>query len=742
MIAVADHAAERARREGRERRALGVHLVAEHPEVPGAEAPPFVGLQAQFGQRRSGSSGPAVGASWSVGHRGKPRSVIVPHSIRAERPPPTHARPTPSARRATDSPARPAPTCCQHADNPVDWYPWGPEALERAARRGQAHPAVDRLLGLPLVPRHGARVVRGRGHRGAHERAVREREGGPRGTPRPRPHLPDRAPDAHAARRRLAAHHVPLAARPPAVLRRHVFPARAEVTACPPSARCCTRVAQYYREHGEEIRRQGDALVEVFGQLLPAPALAPARRCRARPLAAARDALAARLRRALRRLRRRAEVPAPDEPRVPAAHVARVGRRGPARPAGALHGHAHAHAHGRGRPLRPARRRLLPLLGGRVLDDPALREDAVRQRPAAGGERAGGRRHRRPAVPTRDRRDRRLDPPRHGASRTAATTRRSTPTPRATRASSTSGRRTRRAPCSTSASTRCSRGASGSTATPTSRDAGTCTPSSRWPRSRRRPGWTKPRPRRRSTPRARSCSRCATVASGPAATRRSSPAGTASRSPAWRPRARALDRADCVESAARAVAFLREHCWYDGPAARGAQGRPLALPGLSRRPRLPRLGPARAAAGALARAVARVGGRARRRDARAFRGPRGRRLLLHRRRPRIADPSSQDLRRRRDARGQRRRRAPAAAPRLPARRAALPRRRRADAARCVVAHRTLPARAHEPADGARRIHRAARRGRAARPRGRRRRLARRARQALRPAPRGVRDSVR
>ena len=23
----------------------------------------------------------------------------------------------------------------QHADNPVDWYPWGPEALARAAQR-------------------------------------------------------------------------------------------------------------------------------------------------------------------------------------------------------------------------------------------------------------------------------------------------------------------------------------------------------------------------------------------------------------------------------------------------------------------------------------------------------------------------------------------------------------------------------------------------------------------------------
>ena len=36
--------------------------------------------------------------------------------------------------------------------------------------------------------------------------------------------------------------------------------------------------------------------------------------------------------------------------------------------------------HGRRRHVRPARRRLLPLLGRLALDDPALREDALRQR--------------------------------------------------------------------------------------------------------------------------------------------------------------------------------------------------------------------------------------------------------------------------------------------------------------------------------------------------------------------------
>jgi hypothetical protein len=51
-----------------------------------------------------------------------------------------------------------------------------------------------------------------------------------------------------------------------------------------------TRVAQYYREHGEDIRRQGDALVEVFGQLLPAPAVHDTTLSRA-PLEAGRTTL-------------------------------------------------------------------------------------------------------------------------------------------------------------------------------------------------------------------------------------------------------------------------------------------------------------------------------------------------------------------------------------------------------------------------------------------------------------------
>src|SRR5439155_2677437 len=67
------------------------------------------------------------------------------------------------------------------------------------ARRGQADPPLGRLLRLPLVPRDGARVLRGpRGGRGD-ESPVRQRQGGPRGTSGSRPDLSARAPDARPA---------------------------------------------------------------------------------------------------------------------------------------------------------------------------------------------------------------------------------------------------------------------------------------------------------------------------------------------------------------------------------------------------------------------------------------------------------------------------------------------------------------------------------------------------------------
>ncbi len=55
-----------------------------------------------------------------------------------------------------------SPYLRQHADNPVDWYPWGDEAFDRA--RAEDRPVFLSVgySAVPLVPCHGARVLRGR----------------------------------------------------------------------------------------------------------------------------------------------------------------------------------------------------------------------------------------------------------------------------------------------------------------------------------------------------------------------------------------------------------------------------------------------------------------------------------------------------------------------------------------------------------------------------------------------------
>ena len=116
-----------------------------------------------------------------------------------------------------------SPYLLQHADNPVDWHPWGEEALTLARREDKPILLSDRLFRLPLVPCHGARILRGCRGGGGDEPPVREHQGRPRGAARPRPDLPDRPPDADRPRRRLAADDVPHARRR-AVLRRHLFP--------------------------------------------------------------------------------------------------------------------------------------------------------------------------------------------------------------------------------------------------------------------------------------------------------------------------------------------------------------------------------------------------------------------------------------------------------------------------------------------------------------------------------------
>ena len=99
----------------------------------------------------------------------------------------------------------------------------------RRARPGEAPRPADlpehRLRGLPLVPRHGTRVVRARADRALPERPVRRDQGRSRGASRPRPGLHGRGP-GDDRRRRLADVRLPDARRA-AVLRRHLLPGRA-----------------------------------------------------------------------------------------------------------------------------------------------------------------------------------------------------------------------------------------------------------------------------------------------------------------------------------------------------------------------------------------------------------------------------------------------------------------------------------------------------------------------------------
>ena len=67
-----------------------------------------------------------------------------------------------------------------HAHNPVDWYPWGAEALARAKRENKPIFSLDRLQHLLLVSRGGADDLFQSGDRQTHEPVVHQRQGGPR----------------------------------------------------------------------------------------------------------------------------------------------------------------------------------------------------------------------------------------------------------------------------------------------------------------------------------------------------------------------------------------------------------------------------------------------------------------------------------------------------------------------------------------------------------------------------------
>jgi uncharacterized protein YyaL (SSP411 family) len=181
-----------------------------------------------------------------------------------------------------------SPYLLQHADNPVDWYPWGQEALDKA--RAEDRPI---LLSVGYSACHWCHVM-------AHESfedpvtaaLMNELFVNVKVDREERPDLDRIYQTAHQMLTQrgggwpLTMFLSPHDQRP--YFGGTYFPPEPKY-GMPAFRDLLTRVAQYYREYGEDVRRQGDALVEVFGQMQPAAAAqVPLTRA---PLATGRAAL-------------------------------------------------------------------------------------------------------------------------------------------------------------------------------------------------------------------------------------------------------------------------------------------------------------------------------------------------------------------------------------------------------------------------------------------------------------------
>jgi len=164
-----------------------------------------------------------------------------------------------------------SPYLLQHADNPVEWYPWGTEALDKA--RAEDKPI---LLSIGYSACHWCHVM---AHESFEDEATAalmndlfvnvkvDRE--------ERPDLDRIYQTAHQMLTQrgggwpLTMFLSPHDQRP--FFGGTYFPPEPKY-GMPAFRDLLQRVAQYYREHGDDIRRQGDALIEVFGQMQPPPA--------------------------------------------------------------------------------------------------------------------------------------------------------------------------------------------------------------------------------------------------------------------------------------------------------------------------------------------------------------------------------------------------------------------------------------------------------------------------------------
>ena len=202
-----------------------------------------------------------------------------------------------------------SPYLLQHAHNPVDWYPWGEEALARS--RAEDKPI---LLSIGYSACHWCHVMERESFENeeiarAHERALRPHQGGPRGAARPGRHLHGGHAGHERGAGRLADDGVPHA-RPGAVLRRHLFPARRSLRPARASRPSSTASPTSGQRDREGLRAQA---AEVTRFLRENTRAAPGLSVGVDEMRKARGAAHARLRRALGRLRaaRRSSRPPP-----------------------------------------------------------------------------------------------------------------------------------------------------------------------------------------------------------------------------------------------------------------------------------------------------------------------------------------------------------------------------------------------------------------------------------------------
>ncbi len=182
-----------------------------------------------------------------------------------------------------------SPYLLQHADNPVDWYPWGPESLERARVENRpillsigysachwchvmAHESFEDAATAQVMNEHFVNIKVDREERPDLDRIYQtaqqmltQRGGGWPLTMflSPRDHRP--------------------------FFGGTYFPPEPRY-GLPGFRELLPRVAEYYHQHHADVQRQGDALVEVFDQLLPPPDQRPGDLPR-EPIQAARAAL-------------------------------------------------------------------------------------------------------------------------------------------------------------------------------------------------------------------------------------------------------------------------------------------------------------------------------------------------------------------------------------------------------------------------------------------------------------------